>query len=122
MLSTSLPLTATLSSVFVAVSPDGTFIDEPAPKQIETATSIHAVAFSSQGSLVLAECEGKFNIDQWEKVVNHAKTICLGAESAEEANEDVDMNEGQEDSLHDFVKALMDEKISNDQSWKESLK
>ena len=123
LLSTSLPLTATLSSVFIAVNPDGTLIDEPIPKQMESATSAHAIAFSSTGNLILVESEGKFNFGQFEAVVNHAKNLCMGDESKKEpSGEDVEMSDKEPSSMQDFIKALVDEKVAKDQSWKEGMR
>ena len=118
LLSTSLPLNATIASVFVAISPEGTFTDAPTPKQIETATSIHALGFSSKGDLVLAECEGKFTMDEWEAATNHAKRLCLGAIDKELGEEDVDMSGFQGDSVQNVIRGTLNEKIAKDLSWK----
>ena len=57
-------------------------------------------------------------MDQWEAVTNHAKRLCLGSTNGESSEEDVDMSETQEDSMQNFVRGVMDEKISKDLSWK----
>lgn len=110
----------TLTATLIAVTSDNVLVQDPSAKQIEAATSLHVLSFSSHGDLLVIESEGKFSIDVWDNVFEKAKRICQGSDF-ESGAEDVDMDSGEQQSLEDILRRTMDEKMVKDQSWKENL-
>lgn len=99
LLSTAIPLHMTLSSSIFMVTIDGNMIEDPSVKQLETAASIHALAFSSKKDLLMVESEGSFDIDTWEAVASAAQLSCCGST----INENVIAEEHQQ-GLQSFVR------------------
>ena len=121
LLSTSLPLKMTLTSTLIAVGLDGALIHNPTTRQLSTSTSLHVTAFSSRGDLLVAESEGRFSIDVWEKVVGEARIACRGCASDDKDNGDVSMEPEDAASIEGFMKGVVGSKISADQRWRESI-
>jgi exosome complex component RRP46 len=94
-----------------AISPDGCILDAPSVKDLRAASSIHVLAFSSKGDLLVSESEGHCDFDKWEEVFEHGRRLCQGHK---EQGEDADMNEG---DLNGFVRGLVREKVQQDQKW-----
>ena len=88
-------------------------------QQIKLASSIHVLAFSSRGDLLLVESEGDFTIDKWEEVHQRAKLICHGDEGDE--GEDVSMGSDDVSKLENVLKEAVETKIAKEQRWKESM-
>lgn len=120
LLSSSIPLRATLTATSIAVSALGTLIRDPTPKQRQEATSQHVLAFTSHGDLLVAESEGRFDMDKWEQVVAEAIRVCRG--DAGPLDEDVSMDSGESSSLEGFMRDVVQAKITTDQRWKESIR
>ncbi|KAI5242236.1 hypothetical protein E4T43_04885 [Aureobasidium subglaciale] len=112
LLSGSIPLTTTLTSTLVAVTPSGSLTLNPTPKILLTATSSHVFAFSSTGSLLLDLSEGDFNLSTWEKAHDTAKAECC----KEQVSEDV-MEEGKP-SLQTFVERVVEARVDKERAWK----
>ena len=81
----------TLTAALVAVNPNGALLLDPSVKQIKLASSIHVLAFSSHGDLLVVESEGDFTMATWEKVYQTAKVICYREEEDESGGEEVSM-------------------------------
>lgn len=62
----------------VAVGANGDVALDPSVEEVDAATSLHVIGFSSQGDLLIAESEGSFNIATWEQVSDIAGTVCWG--------------------------------------------
>ena len=99
LLTTSIPLSMMLTSTLIAIDADGELVSDPLPKILENATSVHVLAFSSLGDLLIVESEGKFSINTWDRVHTKAKQICRGSEAGQddlggeaEEDEDEEMN------------------------------
>ena len=110
----------TLTATLIAVTTEDVLVRDPSAKQLEAATSLHVLSFSSQGDLLVVESEGKFNIDVWDNVFEKAKRICQGSDVENEA-EDVDMDSEEQQSLEVILRRTMHDKMIKDQSWKENL-
>ncbi|KAL1850090.1 exosome non-catalytic core subunit rrp46 [Paecilomyces lecythidis] len=118
LLSAAIPLSMTYTATFLAVTASGEIIDSPSTKLAQDATSLHALAFSSKGHLLLNESEGSFDFDTWEKVHERAHTICRGSRIRSEDG-DVDMGDNAESSgLEGFVRETVEDKLYHDYSWK----
>ncbi|SLM41014.1 Ribosomal protein S5 domain 2-type fold [Lasallia pustulata] len=118
LLSTSLPLSMTLSSTIVAVTSTKNIIQDPFPQQLRKAASVHVLAFSSQRDLLVAESEGVFDVDIWERVFEEGKRICVGDESGEDDSDAMDT--GNNSGLQGVLRDVVGEKVNNDQRWKEA--
>lgn len=117
LLSASIPLSVTFTATILAVSPSSKLIQDPSPTLLREATSIHVLAFSSHGELLLAESEGDFGIETWEKVYHEAERICRGEN--EDSEEDVSMRKEDGEGLEGFLKDVVREKVGRDMKWKD---
>ena len=120
LLATSIPLRMTLTATLIAVTSEQELIQDPSAVQIEAATSLHVLSFSSHGDLLVVESEGKFSLDSWDKVFTKAKQVCRGVDF-KNGDEDVDMDADERGSLEDILRRTMHEKMIKDQMWKENL-
>lgn len=113
----------TLTATLVAVNSKDTLIPDPSVQQIKLASSIHVLAFSSHGELLVVESEGDFTMDTWEEVYQKAKLICHGEEEYKGENESEDMSMNSEDvsNLENVLKDAVERKIAKSQRWKESM-
>lgn len=109
-----------LTSILIAIDASGKLIIDPSVKEVHLASSIHVVAYSSQGDLLLIESEGTFSTEVLEQVVEAASQVCRGQSSEGSKNVDVHMEEGAM-SLEDSMKMLVQTKIAKEQNWKENL-
>ena len=96
-------------------------MQDPSAKQIGAASSIHVLAFASNGELLVVESEGVFSVDVWEDVVNQASKICQGAEVDGGNSDDAIMDTGRPKSLEDAMRNVVHEKVAKEQKWKESM-
>ncbi|KAL8853463.1 MAG: hypothetical protein Q9221_001621 [Calogaya cf. arnoldii] len=119
LLSTSLPLTMTLTSTLVAVSRTGELALKPSVKALEEAASLHVLAFSSLGELLVAESEGAFDMDIWEQVYNRAEKHCRASETDNTTQMDIDTEASRSDSLEDSLRSIVEEKAIREHRWKE---
>ena len=90
-------------------------------QQVKLASSIHVLAFSSHGDLLVIESEGNFTIDIWEDVHRKAKLICHGEDEDESASEDVSMDSDDVSKLEDILKDAVERKIAKEQRWKDAM-
>ena len=109
----------TCVSTLITAMPDKTHVCDPTPKQIEEATSIHAITFSSHGDLLMAESEGAFDMDEWEAIAEEASRACRGG-LGDSDNQDT-MAEV-ETGLEGFVKTTVGTKLVSEQNWRQSVK
>ncbi|PGG95834.1 hypothetical protein AJ79_09843 [Helicocarpus griseus UAMH5409] len=119
LLSASIPLSMIYTSTFIAASRTGELIQNPSNDVVKTAASLHVLAFSSKGHLLLNESEGEFDIDTWDKVYELAESICRGGPGLRKEDGDVEMScmkAGQ--SLEQFVRDTVEDKIREDLAWK----
>ena len=116
LLSTSIQLSMTLTSTLVVVGQFNKLITDPSVRDVQEASSIHALAFSSKGDLILNESEGKFDIDVWEQVCRKAEEVCLGSGN-ENDGEDVIMDIRDQPSLQDTLENVLLEKTTKDLQW-----
>lgn len=109
----------TLSSTIVAVTKADVIIQNPSPQQLQKAASVHVLAFSSKRDLLVAESEGTFDLDIWERAFEEAKRLCLGGESSDEESDAMDT--GNLSGLDGVLRDVVGEKVTTDQNWKNSL-
>lgn len=109
----------TYTAAIIAIS-SGKILDEPSITDISNAASLHVLAISSNGDLLLNESEGEFDFETWETVVDRAQAVCQG-EDVSLGDKDVEMDGdsegGQEDGLEGFVREVVGDKIQHDHAW-----
>ncbi|KAH7417340.1 hypothetical protein BKA64DRAFT_702115 [Cadophora sp. MPI-SDFR-AT-0126] len=121
LLSASIPLSMSLTSTFLALASDGSHrrvIVNPTLLESQAASSVHVMAFTSHGDLVVAESEGDFTLKDWEALHDAAKEICCDDSSTSGDMGDEGMGEKNE-SLLMFVKSTLEDKIERDLHWKD---
>lgn len=109
-----------MTSTLIGVDAFGKLIIDPSVKEIHLASSIHVVAYSSQGDLLVIESEGSFTIEVLEQVVETASQVCRGPNSDGGKILDLHMDEGVT-SLEDSMRMLLQSKTAKEQKWKENL-
>ena len=107
----------TLTATLVAVNPDATLTIDPSIQQVKLASSIHVLAFSSHGVLVVAESEGDFTMDTWEEAHQKAKLHCRGENGEESESEDVSMTSDDVPKLESVLKDAVQRKIAEERKW-----
>lgn len=113
----------TLTSTFLALNLDGSsrsIVVNPTLLESQAASSVHVMAFTSHGDLLVAESEGDFTLKDWEAVHDAAKTICCddSQTSGSKAMGDEAMDE-KSGSMMMFVKSTLEDKIESDLQWKD---
>lgn len=122
LLSAAVPMRATATATAVAiVHRDGAkrAVVDPTQRDIETAQSVHVLAFTSHDELLLAESEGDFTVKEWDDVYETAKRICCHSAPAKEGMAMVldEENVGGPDMRH-FIRSTMESKVAADLHWK----
>jgi len=111
-------MTATLL-IISGNNPERKILRNPAPVDIERASSVHVLAFTSKGDLLLAESEGIFSVQEWNEVYSEAERVCLGSMSSEDA--DAMRDEGEDDvqsGMVGFIKSTLRDKVETDLQWR----
>ena len=115
------PMRVTFTATILGISSSGAVSQDPEIQATKNATSLHVVAFSSPGDLLLAESEGKFGIDEWERVEGLGRKICLNG--SKEHEEDVNMQdlstELEDKSLQGMLRAAVEAKVAKDERWRD---
>ncbi|KAJ5132399.1 hypothetical protein N7448_006557 [Penicillium atrosanguineum] len=118
LLSASVPLAMTFSSALLGVTKSGDIVRDPSAADAKAASSLHVLAFSSKGHLLLNESEGCFDFDTWELIRERAVSICRGA-AVSGTGEDVAMGERSNDArLDGFVRETVEDRLHVDYAWK----
>ena len=110
-----------LTATLVAVDSNGAMAMQPSGKQIKLASSIHVLAFSSHGDLLVVESEGEFTIDEWDEIHQNARLICHGEEGEESESEDVSMKVDDVSELGTVLKDAVKRKVAKEQRWKKDI-
>jgi exosome complex component RRP46 len=107
----------TLTSVFLAVISVGlsgpAILENPSISQIQSADSVHVLAFTSQGDLLVAESEGSFDLKTWDEVYVAGKAICC--DNLETSHK----KSGEPGGLATFVQSTLQQKAVGDLYWKD---
>jgi exosome complex component RRP46 len=102
----------TFTSTIIALVSKTTTREHPSIKDISAAKSIHVLTFSSKSELLLAESEGRFNMDEWDMIEEKGKIICLG-------NADAVVEEEKEKNFQEKLRSVVWEKVKKDERWKD---
>ncbi|KAJ0427056.1 hypothetical protein BJY00DRAFT_307037 [Aspergillus carlsbadensis] len=118
LLSASVPLSMSLSATVLAVNSSGEIAREPSSTDAAAAASLHVLAFTSKGHLLLNESEGAFDFDTWESVYERALTICHGT-SALGPDSDVTMTETMDTQpLEGLIRDAVEDCIHVEYAWR----
>lgn len=103
----------TYTATTLAVSPLNKIINEPSLNDCAKAQSLHVLAFSSKGHLLLNESQGAFDFDTWERVYEQATSICRETKVSS-ADGDMAMDAS---TLEGFLRDTVEDKLSADYAW-----
>ena len=109
-----------MTSILIAIDPKGTLLPNPTAKDLTAASSVHVLAFSSAGEILVMESEGKFGVNDWEEVHAKAKEICVGKEQQGD-EEDINMHGVEDESLNDILRDAVRQKVEREQRWKSNI-
>ena len=123
LLSGAIPMSMTCVSAAIVVSAAGELIRNPSASDFKSATSVHALAFSSRGHLLLNESDGAFDLSTWEQVYDLARSVCLsnvdGANLAQDGDVDMDAAiDGGAESLDQAMRDAVEDRIREKFAWK----
>lgn len=115
----------TLTSTLVAADANGELVADPPPRLLKNATSVHVLAFSSFGDLLVIESEGTFSIGTWDSVYIKAEQVCRGHEGQEddvneEKDEDMDIDLKGAYTKEEMLRSIIQEQARKDQRWKQN--
>ena len=112
-------MSMTFASSVIAVSHSGDLVRDPSVKDIQSATSMHVLAFSSKGHLLLNESDGVFDMDTWENIYDFAKSVCLTEEEGVAVGQDVEMGATTKpEPLEQVVRDAIEDRLREDHAWK----
>lgn len=121
LLSAAVPLSMTFTATVLAVTGSGDIVRDPSAKDASAATSLHVLAISSKGHLLLNESQGAFDFDTWETVHHRAIAICHGALPSV-SDGDIAMVEDVEGRpLEGLIREAVEDKIHHDYAWKNDM-
>jgi exosome complex component RRP46 len=119
LLSAAIPLASTLTSTALAVAIEekgSHVIRNPTTRDAEIASSLHVFAFTSLGDLVLAESEGNFTLEEWNKLHDMAQQQCQA--QPQSADVDMDASGHPAANMGDFTRSIVEEQVASDLHWK----
>lgn len=108
----------TYSATVLGVDSSGKIIREPSPADAQSATSLHVLAFSSKGHLLLNESQGSFDFETWEKVRARALTICQGTLTSSSDGDIAMAEDADGQPLEGTVREAVEDKLYQDYAWK----
>lgn len=110
----------TFSTALLGVTRAGTIIQDPLSADADTITSLHVLAFSSKGQLLLNGSEGRFDFETWESVRERAASLCRGTPTPVLGSDgDVAMGEKSDAArLDGFVREAEEDRLHHDHAWK----
>ena len=112
-----LPLERTMTVALGCVGKDGEVVVDPEEKQVIAFESVHAMAYTREGDLLLNESSGVFDMEQWEEVAAELKKACMAA--AATVSEDESMSNGVAERTP-WLRQALEEKVRDAGAWRES--
>lgn len=121
LLSAAVPMRATATSAVAAFSlsegkPQITM--DPSPREADKSRSIHVLAFTSFGELLLAESEGDFTMNEWDQVYETSRSVCCGAAGGNATHAVLDEAQQSGPDMRQFVRSAAESKVAADLYWK----
>ena len=107
----------TFSAALLSVTKSGDVIQCPSSDDAKSAASLHVLAISAKGHLLLNESQGRFDFETWEVVRQHAESMCLG-KSKPESDGDIAMDSGtSETHLSGLLREAVEDRLYSDYVW-----
>lgn len=103
-----------MTATLLAIAQDGTIKENPDVPAIQSAKSIHVLAFTSKSELLVNLSEGSFSMNEWDSIYEAAERICCGDAS----NPDAMADEEHDGGMMEFVRSVMEAKVHKDLAWK----
>lgn len=121
LLSAAVPMRATATSAVAAVllsegKPQITM--DPSPREADKSRSVHVLAFTSFGELLLAESEGDFTMNEWDQVYETSRSACCGVAGGNETHAVLDEAQQSGPDMRQFVRSAAESKVAADLYWK----
>lgn len=111
----------TMASTLLALTDDGPgkkITQSPTIREIQQAASIHVLAFSSHGDLLVVESEGEFTLDEWDQVFEKAQRVCCDALEAPHVDTMLGGGDGKfPGEQAGFLRSIL-EKVALDLKWR----
>jgi exosome complex component RRP46 len=110
----------TATSLAVRDKAESSITVDPSPAEARSSRSIHALGFTSDRELLLAESEGAFTVEEWKQVLTIGERICCQRLDAE-ADADARMAGAENPepaSIAAFIRSVMETKTAQDLHWK----
>lgn len=108
----------TATATAAAILPETTDpVFDPSPRQVEQADSIHVLGFTRQGGLLLSESDGHFSQEEWDRVHNMARNICV-EENKDDIAMALDDDSSRPISMANFIREEAEAKTDSDLHWK----
>ena len=121
LLSTSIPLAMTFTTSVAAVDPQGGISFDASPRSLRKANSIHVVAVSSNGRILIAESEGEFDLEVWEAVLAKVFHHGRGDIASVRNHNDLRTASTEASSFDGFVRRAVTNKVALEQRWQEDV-
>ncbi|OAA49361.1 Exoribonuclease, phosphorolytic domain 1 [Metarhizium rileyi] len=114
LLTAAIPLktVATATTLAIPVNSDSLIVD-PSAEEAATAKSLHALAFTSDDELLLAESSGSFFVEDWNRVLETGQRVCCHSQESE--FDTAMIGDGpQSQSIKSFIRSVMETKATTD--------
>lgn len=91
---------------------------DPSPRQADKSRSVHVLAFTSFGELLLAESEGDFTMTEWDQVYETSRSACCGAADSDGIHAVLDDAHQSGLDMRQFARSAAESKVAADLYWK----
>lgn len=121
LLSAAVPMRTTATSAVAAVSlSDGKtqITMDPSPREADKSRSVHVLAFTPSGELLLAESEGDFTMTEWDQVYETSRSACCGVADGNGIHAVLDETQQSGPDMRQFVRSAAESKVAADLYWK----
>ncbi|PHH74095.1 hypothetical protein CDD80_3316 [Ophiocordyceps camponoti-rufipedis] len=115
LLSAAVPLKAMAVAATIAVKADRSIVVEPTPADVDSCRSLHALAFTSDDELLLAESTGSFSVAEWQSVLETGQSVCC-----RDASQDTSMSASVPESqgIRTFIRSVAETRSDEVLHWK----
>lgn len=90
----------------------------PSPRQADKSRSVHVLAFTSFGELLLAESEGDFTMTEWDQVYETSRSACCSTAGSDGIHAVLDDAQQSGPDMRQFVRSATESKVAADLHWK----
>ncbi|KAK1249071.1 hypothetical protein MKX07_002587 [Trichoderma sp. CBMAI-0711] len=120
LLTAAIPLNTVASATCLAITnaTAGTTIKvDPSPTEIDQATSVHVLGFTAGRDLLIAESEGSFTAEEWDRVLQTAENVCC---RGQETGNDAEMGGygAESENVLQFMRSVLEAKAAESLHWR----